>query len=116
MNEHTDGPVLVLTNAPTAEVAEAIADGAVERGLAAAGQVLGPARSTYRWEGSVHRAQEWICLLKTDSRCLSDIESFVKDRHPYELPAILSVPVSGGAAGYLDWIRGCVGAPVGQHP
>ena len=113
MNETGDELILVLTNTPTAEIAESIADGAVERRLAAAAQVLGPARSTYRWQGSVCHAQEWVCLLKTHSRCLGDIESFIRDQHPYELPSILAVPVTGGSAAYLDWLRRGLAEPIG---
>jgi periplasmic divalent cation tolerance protein len=30
---------------------------------------------------------------------------FVKSRHPYEMPAIMALPVIGGSVEYLEWIR-----------
>lgn len=35
----------------------------------------------------------------------------VRARHPYEVPAILVLPVEGGLAAYLSWIGAEVAAP-----
>jgi len=77
---------------------------AVERRLAACGQLLGPMTSTFRWEGEVQRAEEWLGLLKTSAARLDELVGFLAGAHGYELPEILATPVVGGLGGYLDWV------------
>ena len=77
MNRSPGEPVLALTNLPTRELADTIAALAVEEGLAAAAQVVGPASSVYRWRGETRRAEEWQCVLKTSAGLLGRIEALV---------------------------------------
>jgi periplasmic divalent cation tolerance protein len=46
-------------------VAERIAVELVDLRLAACAQVSGPMQSTYRWEGKIENAEEWLCTAKT---------------------------------------------------
>jgi periplasmic divalent cation tolerance protein len=34
----------------------------------------------------------------------------VRALHPYELPEVVALPVLGGSAAYLDWVRAAAGA------
>ncbi len=77
---------------------------AVERRLAACGQLLGPMTSTFRWEGEVQTAEEWLGLLKTTATRLPELVDFLAGAHGYELPEILATLVAGGLPGYLDWV------------
>jgi periplasmic divalent cation tolerance protein len=77
----------------------------VERRAAACVQVLGPILSTYRWEGKIETAQEWMCLAKTEAGQYDSLESLVKENHPYSVPEILALPISTGNREYLDWIK-----------
>ncbi len=43
-------------------------------------------------------------MLKTTTACLGELESLIRARHSYELPAILVLPILCGGATYLDWI------------
>ncbi len=78
---------------------------AVERRLAACGQLLGPMTSTFRWEGEVQQAEEWLGLLKTSTAQLDELVAFVAGAHGYDLPEIIATPVAGGLVGYLDWVE-----------
>ena len=78
---------------------------AVDRRLAACGQLLGPMTSTFRWEGEVQVAQEWLGLLKSTATRLDDLVAFLAEAHGYDLPEILATPVAGGLGGYLEWVR-----------
>jgi len=77
---------------------------AVERRLAACGQLLGPMTSTFRWEGDVQVAEEWLGLLKTTATRLDALVAFLAEGHGYDLPEVLATPVVGGLSGYLDWV------------
>lgn len=77
----------------------------VRERLAACGQVLGPITSTYWWEGAVETAEEWIALLKTTRARMEELTAVLADRHSYDVPEIIAVPVTSGLSSYLDWIR-----------
>jgi periplasmic divalent cation tolerance protein len=85
--------------------AEAAMARLVENRLVACAQVIGPIRSTYRWQGAVENAEEWLCLMKTAATKYDELEKAIKTAHPYAVPEILAVPVVAGNPDYLQWMR-----------
>ena len=98
-----DHPCVVTTALGTEDEAESLAGALVEAGLAACVQVM-QVRSIYRWKGEVKREPEWVLLVKTRSALFEKIEALIRERHSYELPEILQLPVSGGSPDYLRWL------------
>ena len=78
--------------------------GAVERRLAACGQVVGPIRSIYRWRGAVQDEREWLCLLKTTSERASSLIAFLEDEHSYEVPEVVATSLTAVSEAYGEWI------------
>jgi periplasmic divalent cation tolerance protein len=78
---------------------------AVEARLAACAQVAGPVASVYWWEGSLERAEEWLVLLKLPADRYDELASFLTERHSYDEPEIIAVPIVAGSAAYLAWVR-----------
>ncbi len=76
----------------------------VEMHLAACVNVLGECSSVYRWEGKTETATEIPLLIKTQRQHYDQVEQMIKAMHPYELPEVIIVPVSGGLPAYLQWI------------
>jgi len=101
--------VLVLTTLPLELDADAFAHTLVAERLAACVSVLPPMSSTYRWQGTIESASERQTLVKTTTGCLEALERRIANLHPYEVPEVLVLPVSGGAASYLAWLGGEVG-------
>lgn len=66
--------------------------------------MLGPIRSTYRWEGSVETAEEFMCVIKTRRDLATEVEKAIKALHSYENPEIVTLPVLGGSPDYLAWV------------
>jgi len=95
--------VIVQTALGNADGAAALAGEIVERGLAACVQRL-PVQSTYRWKGAVESANEVLLMAKTAAGRADELVSFIRERHPYELPEILVTPVEGGLDAYLCWV------------
>jgi periplasmic divalent cation tolerance protein len=97
--------IQVMTTTEKREDAERLAERAVSERLAACAQVIGPIHSTYRWQGKIERAEEWLCLMKTRPALYDALEAAIKEIHPYSVPEILAVPVVAGSADYLAWMR-----------
>ena len=77
---------------------------AVEARLAACAQVAGPVASMYWWDGGLERAEEWLVLLKLPADRYDELAALLTDRHSYDEPEIIAVPILRGSAGYLNWI------------
>jgi periplasmic divalent cation tolerance protein len=95
----------VMTTTDKKEDAGAIARSLVEKRLAGCVQVLGPITSTYRWEGEIETAEEWLCIAKTRAELYDQVEVAIRGLHPYDVPEILAVPVSQGNPAYLQWLE-----------
>ncbi|MEP9351975.1 divalent-cation tolerance protein CutA [Xanthobacter sp. KR7-65] len=102
-------PCLVYTTFPSLDDAETTGRALVEAGLVACANILPGMVSLYRWEGRTERGDEVVMLLKTTAGHAAAVVEAVRARHPYELPAIVVLPIAGGLPAYLDWIAGEVG-------
>ncbi|MEO1766634.1 divalent-cation tolerance protein CutA [Thiobacter aerophilum] len=96
--------VLVISNLPDQDSAQALAQEAVTARLAACVNVLAPCSSVYRWQGKLERAIEVPVLFKTSKQRYPELEAFIRARHPYELPEIVAVPIETGLPAYLHWL------------
>jgi periplasmic divalent cation tolerance protein len=97
------GYCVVTTTAPSREVAGAIADALLEQRLAACIQVF-PIESVYRWQGQRTEETEYLLFIKTREALYEQVQALVRSVHPYEVPEILSLPVTAGLPDYLAWI------------
>jgi periplasmic divalent cation tolerance protein len=78
---------------------------AVESRLAACAQVAGPVASVYWWEGSLERSEEWLVLLKLPADRYDELAAFLTEKHSYDEPEIIALPILAGSAAYLTWMR-----------
>lgn len=99
-------PLLVLTNLPDQQTAQTLAHQLVEQKLAACVNILSPCTSIYRWQGKIENAQEIPLLIKTTDTVYPALEKAIREMHPYELPEIVQVPLSGGLPAYIQWLIG----------
>ena len=96
--------LLVLTTLPDTEAARILARHLVESRVAACVNVLAPCRSVFRWEGKLEDAEEVPLLIKTTRTRYAALEAAIQEKHPYELPEIIAVPIAQGLPGYLAWV------------
>jgi len=101
-----DSTRLVYTTWPDAESARTAAGAVLEEGLCACVNILPGMTSLYRWEGRMESAGECVALFKTTSVRCAALSARLSALHPYEVPAILALPVDAAAshAGFLAWI------------
>jgi len=95
--------VMVSTTVDNEALARELADAIVASRLAACVQYTS-VFSTYRWQGAVERADEYLLLAKTRASLADQLSAFIKEHHSYEVPEIIVTPIIGGFKAYLDWI------------
>ena len=96
--------VLVTTTVDDRAAADALAAAAVADRHAACAQVSGPIASTYRWQGRVETAAEWLVQFKTAADRADELVGHIRDRHPYDVPEVVVTPVVGGNPEYAAWV------------
>ena len=97
-------PILVLTTFPDIDTAQRLAEELVKAKLAACVNIVPAGQSIYMWEGKICKETEHIAVIKTTDTCYAELEIYIKAQHPYELPEIISTPITGGSKNYLDWL------------
>lgn len=97
--------LLVMTTMPDQAAAEQLAERLLTQKLAACINILPAMASFYMWKGKLEHGKEHLLLIKTQRDRYETLETEVRNRHPYELPEIIAVPVTAGLTGYLNWIR-----------
>jgi len=96
---------IIYITAPV-EVANQIAETLVGEKLARCVNVQENIKSIYRWEDQVERATESMLIAKTMADKTEDLIAKVQEIHPYEVPEIIIVDITGGNKDYLDWLDG----------
>ena len=106
--EDEAAPLIGYITLPSSEQALALGRILIEEKLAACIHVLPAMTSIYAWQGQIETAAECLLLAKTSSLRKESLLARVKAWHPYELPCILFLPITGGHAPYLEWLlQGC---------
>ena len=96
--------LIVFTNCPDEACANTIALALCEARLAACVNILPRVQSVYRWQGAVESAVEVPLLIKTNAANYPALEAAIRERHPYEVPEIIALPISAGLPAYLNWL------------
>ena len=60
--------------------------------------------SIYEWENSIHNSKEWKIQMKVTNNNKDNLIKLIIDKHPYEIPQIISWKVET-TADYARWIE-----------
>ncbi|MEV3852878.1 divalent-cation tolerance protein CutA [Streptomyces sp. NPDC050095] len=96
--------VIAQTTVDDEEQAKALARGAVGARLAACAHIDQPFTAVYRWKGDIQTEQERRISYKTTTDQLPKLEAWVHEKHTYDVPEWITLPVTGGSEAYLSWV------------
>jgi periplasmic divalent cation tolerance protein len=99
----SDKPIIILVTVGNQPEAKAIARRLIEQRLAACVGIQRQ-QSIYRWEGKIMEEGEFLLIIKTTRDQFNSVQAAVLAAHSYDVPEIISMDISMGYAGYLDWI------------
>lgn len=102
---------VVFSTFPSPDTAAEIARTLVDERLAACVNLVPSVRSIYRWQGQLCEEAETLAIIKTTSERLDALTVRLTALHPYEVPEVVAVPVTGGHAPYLAWVAGETAKP-----
>lgn len=96
---------LIYATFPSLCEAQRICTALVEAELAACVNLLSGHQSIYRWEGTIRQDREIIALIKTRDHNVDAIQEHIKNAHPFAIPCIVVMDITGGNPAFLNWVR-----------
>ena len=100
---------IALVTAPNLPTARKLATAALIGKLVACANLIPKLESHYWWQGRVEKGSEVLILFKTATSHLARLEKLVLQKHPYDTPEFVVLPLSGGNERYLAWLRKAIG-------
>lgn len=97
--------LVVLVTCPTRVSARRIAQGLVQKRLAACVNIVPAIESLFFWEGRVDHAKEILLVIKTARHRFEALRKTILSLHPYQVPEIIALPIVVGHPPYLQWVR-----------
>lgn len=101
---------MLMTTTPSRKDAGRLARLLVEEKLAACVQLL-PIESFFFWKGKTQEEKETLLLVKTRTALFEATIARIKALHRYEVPEIVAMPFTAGAAAYFQWMDDVTCAP-----
>jgi periplasmic divalent cation tolerance protein len=95
---------VVFITAPNEEEAAGIAKALIGEKLAACVNIVKNVRSIYRWKGKIEDDAEVIMIVKTQKKLFNALCERVKKLHSYDVPEVISLPITEGSKDYLAWL------------
>lgn len=95
---------VVFSTFPNPDVAAQIGRTLVDERLAACVNLVPSVRSIYRWQGQLCDETETMAIIKTTTERLTHLTARLTELHPYEVPEVISIPVTGGHEPYITWL------------
>ncbi len=94
--------IVIYSTFGNREDARLLANDLMERRLIACCNIY-PIESMYEWKGKAVREGEFAMMAKTRIEWAEEVEQYVSDNHPYEVPCILKWEVESNKT-YGQWI------------
>ena len=94
----------VLVTAPDIRTARDLAKAAVRARLVACANLIPKIESHYWWQGKIESSAEILIVFKTTKVKLKALEKLIVEKHPYDTPEFIALPIAAGNKRYLEWL------------
>lgn len=81
-----------------------VAQALLDRQLVACVNIIDGLTSVYRWQDSMQQEKESAMIVKTSGGKVSNAMDCIKELHTYQLPCIVSWPLSKGYPPFMEWV------------
>ncbi|KAJ8762444.1 hypothetical protein K2173_007883 [Erythroxylum novogranatense] len=105
MEGNTVPSIVVYVTVPNREAGKKLADSIIKEKLAACVNIVPGILSVYQWQGEVQTDSEELLIIKTRQSLLEALTEHVKANHEYDVPEVISLPITGGSIPYLEWLK-----------
>ena len=96
---------VVFVTAANKKQERKISSALVKARLCACVNIIDGIESIFYWKGKLDKAREVLLIIKSRKDKITKIIKLVKSMHTYDLPEIISLPVTEGLKPYLNWIN-----------
>ncbi len=100
----TSDTLIMLCSCPSHAIARQLAEQMVAEGWSACVQIVPGITSIYQWQGKVCQESEVLLVIKTATDVITTLTQWLIEAHPYDVPEVITIPISGGSQMYLDWL------------
>jgi periplasmic divalent cation tolerance protein len=95
--------VVAVTTCPM-KISEELARVLVEKRACACVNIIPKVTSIYHWKDEIVEDHESLLIMKTEAKKIETLWEAVKEKHPYEVPEYVVLPIEWGSQDYLAWI------------
>lgn len=96
--------ITVFVTVPKKEAGVELAREILKERLAACVQVKEGLTSLYWWDNEIQEDPECLLIMKTKLGLFEELAALVKNKHPYDVPEVVAMPIVTGNKEYLDWL------------
>ena len=94
----------VEVSCPDKDSARAIASACLKARLIACAVIMPKVESLFCWKGQIDSESETLLRMKTPAPQFDSVCQMISSHHPYDLPAIVALPVQAMGPGVADWV------------
>lgn len=96
--------LLVMTTITDIDKGKLLARQIIGEQLAACCNIVPGITSIFRWKGELCEDQECLLVMKTVQSRYKELNEFIKDHHPYDVPELIALPITTSLEEYLLWV------------
>ncbi|MDB1135793.1 divalent-cation tolerance protein CutA [Candidatus Anaplasma sp. TIGMIC] len=97
-------PCIIYVTMPDHDTACKISSELLNHRLISCANTFSNVTSMYLWNGELNTDTECVTIMKTLTHLCERAMQKIQELHPYDVPAVFSIPVKDCSQAFLDWM------------